>query len=150
MLVSLPVQTQMEKEAPFSDKLQTPPPTPLLSDMSSLKAKGPSPPLPLRSRQHTQNPLPWEQPGGSGWGGRLLCLLCQWAWSLGLSPSGRRSTRSPCTSDTPGNELWPGAEYIHRMTSSCLLPLNTSGPHRRTGRSFNSPFHSLSPFHFPK
>lgn len=103
----------------------------------------------LRSRQQTQNPLPWEQPGGSGPGGRRLCLLCQRVWPMCLSPSGKRSTHRPRTADTLDNELWPGAEYIHRMTSSCLLPLNTFGPHGKTG-NLNSPFHSLSPFPFPE
>lgn len=39
----------------------------------------------LRSRKQTQNPLPWEEPGGSGRRDRLLCLQYPRIWP-GISP----------------------------------------------------------------
>lgn len=104
MLVSPWVLTELEKDGPFSEEPQTPPPTPLLSDTSSFKAKGPSfPGLGPGSRRKTFSPGNNEKARDRGPPARPC--WCQRVWPMCLSPSGRISTRSPRISATLGNEL---------------------------------------------
>lgn len=111
MLVSLPVGAQTEKDGPFSDKQQTPPPTALLSDTSSLKAKGPSfPGLGPGSRRKTLSPGNNQEAQDRVDAGSACCA----------------SAFGPCVCPRPGKDPHTDPALLKLLIMSSGLELSTS------------------------
>lgn len=115
MLVSQLVQLKWKRKAPSQTRCK-PLPEPPTVRYIFIEGEGTFFPR-LRSRQQTQNPLPREQLGGSGRGGRLLCLLSQRIWPMCSCLSGEKIYTQP-----------PALLILSVMSSGLELSVATERP----------------------